>query len=239
MLDLNKNKTEEGDSLDNASEVTDDPSKVTDLDKVGAEVFPADESEKASKKTKLKRGTSSSDYLKQFDTPQGRSAATILLSVLAAFLMIFFAVRPAVSSITKQTEINSSLRERNLMMEGKLNSILEVARKEDQAVLNGDKPTFDNVMSIERHQDLIYTELTDLVRANLSLPLTVRYQSIRLSTVGSIEGIHRLIDQIETGQRIYDIRDIAYSVPESDDVTPNDIQVEITMTTLYWEDTGI
>jgi uncharacterized protein YigA (DUF484 family) len=166
-------------------------------------------------------------------------------------LLFFFAITPAVSSITRQLKINSELRDRNERLESKLNSLTVLANKEQQFAEELDK--FAEVMSEEKHQDLIYEELTDMSKKNkldfrgmtfeVSKPNEIKYtelapneklkvQSVRLTVVGQQGNLDKLLKSIEESKRIMDVTDV---IVTTDEQNKEAVLADVSINTFYWQ----
>lgn len=185
-------------------------------------------------------------------TPQGKTVATGLMTALVVALLFFFAITPALSSISRQLEKNDALRTRTAAMEEKSRNLLILQSKE---VTNATAlQNFDKYLNEDKHQDAIYTELLSLadkheftfvsVRYEIAvdiperfiekgLPSNVQFQTVRLSLKGDVADVPAMLKDIENQNRIYDIEEVAVT-PSKDSDSAADVSFDITLLTLYW-----
>jgi uncharacterized tellurite resistance protein B-like protein len=104
----------------------------------------------------------SNALLESLQTSQGKTIATGISTFVVVALLFFLAITPAVSSITRQLEVNKRLKERNALMETKIQQLLQLAQKEEQYA--DDLKKFSAVFNEELHQDEVYDEMTKIAQ---------------------------------------------------------------------------
>lgn len=196
------------------------------------------------------RTRTSTAFLDILNTPQGQTFTTGLLSVLVVALLFFFAITPAVSSITRQLDINKDLKERNAQYDRKLTSLLTLAGKKQTYA--SDLETFGTVLGTDTNQDYIYADLIRLSQKHsldfrsltfdteapqqqkyevFELSEKVRFQTMIFSVYGNFTNVDKLVAEIEASRRIYDIQSV---VVTTDETKPTSITANITINTIYW-----
>jgi Tfp pilus assembly protein PilO len=185
------------------------------------------------------------------ETPKGQTFTTGIATALVVAILFFFAITPALSSITRQLEVNEALRERITAQEAKRETLNSLASKETN--LAQSYQTFSDLFGEQRHQSAIYRELTDIAEDNnlefrsLSFELErpnvnkyedlptsnrLRYQTINFTVNGSFSNVDQLVEELESSQRVYDILSVTITAEEQ---STNSGVIDINMNTFYWE----
>lgn len=197
------------------------------------------------------RTKTSNALFEAMNTAPGQTVTTGLISFIVVVLLFFFAITPAISSITRQLKVNSALKERNGKLESKLQSLTNLTQKEQNLATQLDE--FESTLGTEKHQDLIYDELTDLANSSrmdfrgitfeVTKPNEIKYaelepneklkiQTVRLTVVGQQGNLDKLIASIEASRRIMDVTDVIVTTDESNN---NLVLVNISINTFYWQ----
>ncbi len=187
-----------------------------------------------------------------FNTTQGKTYATGILTALAVALLVFFAIRPAIGSINNQLDKNKTLLEKITQMNTKIESLNSLTQKKQQ--YSTELAKFNSYFSEDKHQGEIYDELMSLIGKTrlefvsmnfsdvegevkdyneIALDPKVKSQMVKISVLGSLSDANKLVELIEKEKRFYDIEEVLITTPEGSEES-NDLQTEINMRTLYW-----
>jgi Tfp pilus assembly protein PilO len=190
-------------------------------------------------------------------TPQGKTISTALVTLLVVVMLIFFAITPALSSISTQLEKNTQLTDVVSRQDAKYNSILALQTKEQS--LAEPLTKFAQVLSEDKHQAEIYTELHKLVTQNglsfqslrfteltsvpaeyeeLGISERAKLQRAKLIVTGGFTGGLSLLKQIEESSRIFDVEDLAITAsPDGQQSASANGQLifDFSLRTIYWE----
>jgi hypothetical protein len=190
---------------------------------------------------------------KILESKQGKTYSTAILSILLVAVMFFFAITPAVSSITSQLEVNAELRERINSMTTKqqnLNTLLAKDRENTSSI-----EEFKSILGNDLNESIDYETLLELLDSNnmqlrsinfseqrgipeeyveLGASSKLRNVNVRLVVLGSLSGATSLTADIEANKRLYDIEEITISEPE-DIRDTDDYQVEYNLRAFYWQ----
>lgn len=206
---------------------------------------------------KRERRKTDSTLSQLLTTPQGKTISTALITLLVVVLLIFFAITPALSSISSQLEKNSQLTDVVSRQDTKYNSILTLQTKEQS--LAEPLTKFAEVLSEDKHQAEIYTQLHKLVTQNglsfqslrfteltsvpaeyeeLGISERAKLQRAKLVVTGSFTGGLSLLKQIEESTRIFDVEDLAITAsPDAQQSAGanNQLIFDFSLRTIYWE----
>lgn len=200
---------------------------------------------------KKERSKTSSAFLESLETPQGQTFTVAILSMLVVAVLFLFAITPAVSSINRQLKINRGLRERNAQYDAKLASLVSLAEKNTNYAT--DLQTFSTMLGESTNQDYIYADMVKFSQKNnldfrglsfdiyspqqqkyenLDINEKLRFQTITLTVYGNVSNVDKLVSDLESSRRIYDVQDI---IVTTDEETPTAVSAGITINTIYWE----
>lgn len=212
------------------------------------------EEEKPSQSFRAKERTkTSSAWLEALNTTKGKTFTTALISILIVALLIFFAISPALSSITTQLEKNKKLSERIATMDQKIQDLNSLSSKEVQ--LESDLQTFESYFGEDKHQDVIFDELKAItadagmsfISVNFSdsdpnaiskykeadLNNKLQSQDVKLVVTGRLESLVDLVESIEKSKRILDVETMSVSKLEVNN--DEEVQVDFLIKSFYWE----
>jgi hypothetical protein len=203
------------------------------------------------------RGENLSDtFSKILESKQGKTYTTAILSAVLVAVMFFFAITPALSSISRQLEENAELRDRIGQMETKqqnLNTLLSKSNNNAQAI-----EQFRGIIGNDRNETDDYEEITAILDRNdlqmrsvifsdgpteipkydeIVLPIKLRTTNIRVIALGSLDDMNSAVADFEENERLFEINEINASIPEDIDDT-NDYQAEFNLRTIYWSQFG-
>ncbi len=206
---------------------------------------------------KRERRKTDSAFSQLMATAQGRTISTALVTLLVVVMLIFFAITPALSSISSQVEKNTQLTDVVNRQDAKYNSILSLQTKEQ--TLAEPLTKFTQVLSEDKHQAEIYTELHKLVTQNglsfqslryteltstpteyeeLGISERAKLQRVKLVVTGSFTGGLSLLKQIEESSRIFDVEDLAITAntdSQGSSTASSQLIFDYSLRTIYWE----
>lgn len=199
---------------------------------------------------KKERAKTSAAFLETLQTPQGQTFTTGLLSVLVVALLFFFAITPAVSSITRQLEVNRDLRDRNSKYDQKLASLVSLSQKKQTYAT--DLETFSTMLGETPNQEYIYADMIQISQRNnlefrgvtfdvlspqqqkyelFDINEKLHFQTLTLNVYGNFNNLDDLVNDIETSKRIYDVQDIVVATDENQRTS---VSANIVINTIYW-----
>ncbi len=218
------------------------------LDDQKAKEEKANQSFRANERTKT-----SSAWIEALNTPKGKTFTTALITILIVALLIFFAISPALSSITAQLEKNKQLSERIATMDQKIQDLNALSAKEVQ--LESQLEVFESYFGEDKHQDAIFDELKDITAdAGMSfisvsfsdsdpnainkykeadLNNKLQAQDVKLVVTGRLDSLTNLIEKIEGSTRILDVETMSVSKLEVNN--DEEVQVDLLIKSFFWE----
>jgi hypothetical protein len=207
--------------------------------------------EKPKAVSKLRRTNAALDEI--MSTSQGKTYVTLAITVVITAVMIFFAVSPALSSITRQLDKNNVLVERNQKMSSKVSTILALQQKE-QANKTA-YADFDAILSNNLNETKMYTEIYNILKSkvpqaklrsisfaksaegspeftDLGLDSKTGIVNLRITAVMPVASVNELVKTLEESDKIYNIQTMG--IAKTDDVVGDNVQVDVQCYTLYW-----
>jgi len=200
--------------------------------------------------SKIERRRLSSAALEALATPPGRTIATGLLSLLTVAGLLFFAISPAISSISRQVEINAALTARNEQLENKRTILFGLIQKEKENTALIEK--FDKLLGKDRYQPEIYTEVLAAVTSvgggfeainyddsqDRNSPYTalspngyLRTQRVSLVVKVNSGQLLQLLKLIEKSQRLLIVEN--FTINPITKENPTELRATVNMTTFY------
>jgi hypothetical protein len=207
--------------------------------------------EKPKPVSKLRRTNAALDEI--MSTSQGKTYVTLAITVVITAVMIFFAVSPALSSITRQLDKNNVLVERNQKMSSKVSTILALQQKEQASKASYED--FEAILSNDLNETKVYTEIYNILKskvpqaklrsvsftksaegapnfADLGLDPKTGIVNLRITAVMPVASVDELVKTLEESDKIYNIQTMG--IAKTDDVVGDNIQVDVQGYTLYW-----
>ncbi|MFW5702768.1 MAG: hypothetical protein ACOCXP_02260 [Candidatus Dojkabacteria bacterium] len=192
--------------------------------------------------------------METINSTQGNTVITILLSAAVSALLFFFAIAPALSSITSQLEKNEALRERITAQEQKLQSLNVLSGKNQNRA--SEIGLFNSYVGEDLSQDEIYLQMLEIaedarmdfnsiafeveqpnveVYEQTAFSPKTRVQTVNLTVTGQLSNLDTLLNELERSTRPYDVRSVQLTNGDEDNL--NIVTANIAINTIYWQKT--
>ncbi len=164
-------------------------------------------------------------YNKFFDTPQNSAFTLAVATIILVLIMIFGAIRPAITSIVNEMQNNDERRRLIELQEKKRNNLESLLAQEREyaeqiGILNEIQPQFDD-------SEFVVRNINDYIKGNPNIVIqdyVINYQSRTRSSISSaapslrtltlsltfssdIDNAIEFIEFLESFPRIFDIQD--------------------------------
>lgn len=200
---------------------------------------------------KVRRRQAAAALTAALSTTQRKTIATGLISLLVVVALLFFAISPALASISKQLEVNQQLTARNAALTSKRDTLYGLIKTETD---NADAITeFDGIFSERKYQTAIYIEVLEYLTEsglsflsisfdqNGSLPERyigvspndrLRVQQTNLAASGNYGQILAFLKKLEDAKRIFNVENLSFAPLDKN--TKDNYRVSVNISTFYW-----